>query len=141
VFRHLLAAALPAASLIPEALEKCYKENSNPDAFAILQKLLDSLPTPVYIVLDGLDELYGSTQFLLDQLFALVPRAKIFIASRPSAIPKEFDRFVLNLETSDPDDVRKYIATEMDLVGTGLNCPSNEIEMLIQLVTDSAKSL
>ncbi|KAG6827110.1 hypothetical protein H0H87_005555, partial [Tephrocybe sp. NHM501043] len=116
VFRRLLASALPFASTIPKDLETCYNQKSisEPISRIILGKLLATLPTSVYIVLDALDELAGPTKDLLHKLCeAFVPQAKFFIASRRYAIPDDYAHYVFNLESSNSHDLQWYIANEV----------------------------
>ncbi|KAH8817680.1 hypothetical protein DL96DRAFT_393885 [Flagelloscypha sp. PMI_526] len=144
ILRRLLSAVLVYTDKIPEELEELRRVNSfdRTKLFRILQNILAKLPNQTYIVLDALDELDIHVR---KDVFAMVARSlanvKIFIASRPLPLLQEFSCSMLDLESSNIDDLRAFITTEVTAIGRGLGCPEAEVDELVSRVNEASSEL
>jgi hypothetical protein len=144
ILRRLLTSLIPFVdSSLPASLHQLRRCNSfnHCQLLEILNDISSSFSSPVYIILDALDEFNVLTRRDLLDLLSSLLNIKVFVTSRALPLFDELSAIKLDLVTSNLYDLNAFIEAEVTDIGRVLNSPSLEVKEMVQLVTAASCQL
>ncbi|KAH8796859.1 hypothetical protein DL96DRAFT_1566073 [Flagelloscypha sp. PMI_526] len=127
---------------VPSSLMLLYQRQklSDEDVQQITSTFLRSMCTPLYIVIDALDELSITPRNdLITLLLDLSPQVRLFIATRPLAV--DHPHVSLSLQSSDMHDLRSFVHSEIENLDYAKYGEPEDIFTLKELVMNKSSNL
>ncbi|KAH8827689.1 hypothetical protein DL96DRAFT_1599960 [Flagelloscypha sp. PMI_526] len=136
ILRRLLTSLIPFVdSSLPASLHQLRRCNSfnHCQLLEILNDISSSFSSPVYIILDALDEFNVLTRRDLLDLLSSLLNIKVFVTSRALPLFDELSAIKLDLVTSNLYDLNAFIEAEVTDIG--------RVKEMVQLVTAASCQL